>query len=54
MTDIRTLKSKVMNAGDPVKTLILSLPDDISKQDLVSKMDIIFRMLEKAEMKNEA
>ena len=54
MTDIRTLKSKVMNAGDPVKTLILSLPDDISKEDLVSKMDLIFRMLEKAEMKNEA
>lgn len=46
MTDIRTLKAKAISANEPVKTLILSLPDDISKEDLVSKMDLILRMLD--------
>jgi hypothetical protein len=46
MTDIRALKSKVLNGDDPVRTLILSLPDDISREDLVSKMDLILRILD--------
>lgn len=46
MTDIRALKSKAVNSNDPVKTLILSLPDEISKEDLVSKMDLVLKMLD--------
>jgi hypothetical protein len=46
MTDIRPLKSKVLNGDDPVRTLILSLPDDISREDLVSKMDVILKILD--------
>lgn len=46
MTDIRAMKAKVMNADDPVKTLVLGLPDEIPKEDLVSKMDLILRILD--------
>lgn len=46
MTDIRSLKNKAMRGEDPVKTLVLSLPDDLPKEDLVSKMDLILKMLD--------
>jgi hypothetical protein len=49
MTDIRAMKAKALNGQDPVKTLVLSLPDDIPKEDLVSKMDVLLKMLEKKE-----
>lgn len=52
MTDIRALKSKAVNGDDPVKTLILSLPDDLPKEDLVAKMDLILRMLDKSEVQS--
>ena len=44
--DIRNLKHKALNGDDPVRTLILSLPDEISREDLVSKMDLVLRMLD--------
>lgn len=46
MTNIRPLKSKVINGTDPIKTLVLSLPDEIPKEDLVAKMDLILRILD--------
>ena len=52
MTDIRAIKSKVINGTDPIKTLILSLPDDIPKEDLVSKMDLILKILDNEKAKN--
>ncbi len=47
MTDIRSLKSKVINGEDPVRTLVLSLPDDIDRTDLVNKMDVLLKILDK-------
>ena len=46
MTDIKALKAKAVQADEPVRTLILSLPDDIDKTDLVSKMDIVLKILD--------
>lgn len=48
MIDIRPLKQKTLRSEDStVKTLILSLPDEISKEDLVSKMDLVLALMNK-------
>jgi hypothetical protein len=44
--DTKTLKEKVMHMEDSTaKQLILSLPDEIDKEDLVSKFDLILQFL---------
>ena len=37
MSDIRELKEYSQRLPDPVRTLILSSPDDMSEQELISK-----------------
>jgi hypothetical protein len=46
MTDIKNLKAKALHADEPLRTLILSLPDEIEKSDLVSKMDVILKIID--------
>ncbi|MEM3844845.1 MAG: hypothetical protein QXU98_03995 [Candidatus Parvarchaeota archaeon] len=46
MIDTRGLKAKAVNAPDPLKTLILSLPDQIDEKELVAKFDIFLEILE--------
>ena len=46
MIDTKPLKQIAMQMEDsPVKQLILSLPDEISKEDLLSKFDLILQFL---------
>jgi hypothetical protein len=53
MTDIRPLKNRAMKGEEPIRTLILSLPDDIDRTDLVNKMDVILQLLDnKKEVQN--
>ncbi|MEM3489356.1 MAG: hypothetical protein QXU98_12385 [Candidatus Parvarchaeota archaeon] len=47
MSDITNLKRKALHADDPIKTLILALPDEIDRMELVSKFDIILKLMEK-------
>ena len=47
MIDTKPLKQIVMQMEDsPAKKLILSLPDDVSQEDLVSKFDLILQFLD--------
>jgi hypothetical protein len=46
MTDTKPLKQIAIRMEDsPVKQLVLSLPDEISKEDLLSKFDLILQFL---------
>lgn len=45
--DTKPLKEKVMHMEDcTAKRLILSLPDEVSKEDLLSKFDLILQFLQ--------
>ncbi|MEM3846770.1 MAG: hypothetical protein QXU98_13830 [Candidatus Parvarchaeota archaeon] len=46
MIDTRKLKEKAINVPDPLKTLILSLPDEIDEKELVAKFDVFLKILE--------
>ncbi|MEM3193288.1 MAG: hypothetical protein QXU98_13095 [Candidatus Parvarchaeota archaeon] len=46
MIDTRKLKEKAINAPDPLRTLILSLPDRIDEKELIAKFDIFLKILE--------
>lgn len=46
MIDTKLLKQKMMRMEDcTAKQLILSLPDEVGKEDLVSKFDLILQFL---------
>ena len=46
MIDTKPLKGKIMHMEDcTAKRLILSLPDEIGKEDLVAKFDLILQIL---------
>ncbi len=52
MINTMPLKQKWANMEDSVtKSLIMSLPDEITQEDLVSKMDLILPFLENKEVK---
>ena len=46
MIDTRKLKAKAVNIPDPLKTLILSLPDQIDEKELIAKFDVFLKILE--------
>ena len=47
MIDTKLLKQKMIRMDDcAAKRLILSLPDEISKEDLFSKFDFILQLLD--------
>ncbi|MEM3192761.1 MAG: hypothetical protein QXZ17_13505 [Nitrososphaerota archaeon] len=46
MIDIRGVKIKATNIPDPLKTLILSLPDRVDAKELVAKFDVILKIME--------
>ncbi|MEM3829588.1 MAG: hypothetical protein QXP36_10295 [Conexivisphaerales archaeon] len=46
MIDIRPLKVVALKAPEPVKSLLLALPDEINKQELTAKMDVILKLME--------
>ena len=47
MIDVKPLKEKILGMEDCVaKELIMKLPDEISKEDLISKFDFILQFME--------
>ncbi|MEM3489403.1 MAG: hypothetical protein QW478_15650 [Candidatus Micrarchaeaceae archaeon] len=46
MINTRELKVKAANAPDPLKTLILTLPDQIDEKELVTKFDVFLKIME--------
>jgi hypothetical protein len=49
LIDTSELKKLAQNMDEPARSMIISFPDEIDQKDLVSKMDLILRIIEKKE-----